>query len=204
MTGHGFLRVAALALGACATLAAAGCGQGHATAAAHGAAGFTPSPAQHTPGPAVSPGQGAGVQASPSPPPGSQPAQAATYLTRVQVDAQRIIAASAARSTSCATRDVSGCRTAFQKVASAEATFRRDLDGHPAPDCLKPVDATIRSALGLYQQGAQVGIQGLAAGSTSQVAQGGGLLDQGTTRLTAVTDQLRLVACRGNAPGVAP
>jgi hypothetical protein len=131
------------------------------------------------------------------PPPGSQPVVAGTYLSAVQVDAQKILAASATRTTTCATRDTAGCRTAFQRVATLAATFQRDLDRSPAPACLKPVDASIRSAIGLYAQGAQ-------AGAAGQVTQGGGLLDQATTRLDTVTAQIRSTSCSGNAPSVAP
>lgn len=195
----------ALALCACAALALAACGQqpgSHAAPVAKPSA--SPATRGHvaasTPSPGATPKAGSGASTGPvtaKPPPGSQPVVAGTYLSAVQVDAQKILAASAARTTTCATRDTAGCRTAFQQVATLAATFKRDLDRNPAPACLKPVDASIRSAIGLYAQGAQ-------AGATGQVAQGGGLLDQATARLTTVTAQIRSTSCSGNAPSVAP
>ncbi len=203
MLGRSFTRMAAFSLGACAVLLTAGCGQSHAPSSR--AAGSTAVQAGHSPGPSATatPG-GQRAAATPSPAAGSQPAQAATYLAAIQVDAQRIIAASAARSSSCATRDAAGCRTAFDRVAAAAATFQRDLDRHAAPTCLKQVDSTIRSALDLYRQGARLGLQGLAAANGGLVVQGGGLLDQGTSSLTAASGQIGLATCSGNVPGTAP
>jgi hypothetical protein len=135
----------------------------------------------------------------------SGPSLSAAYATSLQVDAQHLIAANGARTTSCATtRDLPGCRTALQQIASAATALRTDLDAHPAPSCMKSADTTLRSAVDLFQQGAQMGTQAIDQGSTSKLAQGRTLLDQAATRLLTASGQLGQAACTVPPPNVAP
>jgi hypothetical protein len=197
------------ALAACAAQAIAGCGQQTGpTAAAAGAAGLqrasAPPAVRTTPRPGPSEEPTLPPTARLQPGTVAQPAQAASYLAAVQVDAQRVIAANGTRAASCGTRDTAGCRAAFQTAASALATFQHDLDTHPAPVCLQRADASIRAALGVYGQGTSLGLSGLGAANTGQVIQGGGLMNLGTSQLGTASAQLRTATCAGNVPSIAP
>jgi hypothetical protein len=201
--GPGRLFSAALLAGACAAVAAsAACGPGAArpTASTRGASPAA-SPAASASHPASRPATSrrAGTQA---PVPASQVGPATGYARSVQVDAQRVISANAARSTACATRDVSGCRSALQQVAASVTALQHDLDQHPPPACLQPADASLRAALGQYQQGVQLGLKGLGDGSAGETAQAGAMMDQATSRMGTASDQLRLSSCRGSQPAV--
>jgi len=143
---------------------------------------------------------------SPAPPKAAQtgPSLSAVYAGALQTDAQHLVAANGARMSSCATKSLSGCRTALQQVSTSATALQKDLDAHPAPACMKTADATLRAAIGLYQQGAQLGIKGLDEGSSSELTQGKTLLDQGTTRLMAGSAQLGQAGCSVPPPAVAP
>lgn len=134
----------------------------------------------------------------------SGPSLSAVYANALQVDAQHLVAANGARQTSCASKDAAACRTALQQVTSAAAALQRDVDANPAPACLKPADTTLRSAIGLFQQGAQLGTQGIDQGSSAKLTQGKTLLDQATTQLYSASDQLGRAACSVPPPNVAP
>jgi hypothetical protein len=140
---------------------------------------------------------------TPKPTP-SGPSLSAVYANALQVDAQHLVAANGARQTSCATRDLAACRSALQLIAAATAALQRDVDANPAPSCMQPADTTLRSAIGLFQQGAQLGTQGIDEGSSSKLTQGKSLLDQATTRLYSASDQLGRAACSVPPPNVAP
>jgi len=205
MASVGLIRAVFL-FGACGALVASGCGQETRTVSTSDAQ-ATATPARHTPKPAVpqTPGAPSSRKTSPAPAATSQVGPATIYTSGVQVYAQRLIAADAARSKTCGTSDVAGCRSALQQTADAVATFQRSLDQHPAPPCLKTPDSTIRVALSLYQQGAQLGLKGLSDGSASEVSQADGLIEQATMRLNAAAEQMQAVAvCRGGLPGVPP
>lgn len=205
MASTGLLR-AALLFGACGALLASGCGQETRPVSTSNAK-ATATPVGHTPKPAASttPGALSPGRASPVPAATSQVGLATSYMAVVQVDAQHLIAADATRSKTCGTSDVAGCRSALQQTADAVATFQRSLDQHPAPPCLKTPDSTIRVALSLYQQGAQLGLKGLSDGSASEVSRAGGLIEQATMRLNAAAEQMQAAAaCRGGLPGVPP
>ncbi|HXM56588.1 MAG TPA: hypothetical protein VOB72_14425 [Candidatus Dormibacteraeota bacterium] len=156
--------------------------------------------------PTSNPVRNASKAPTPAPKPlPSGPSLSAVYASSLQIDAQHLIAANGARTTSCATtRDLPGCRTALQQVASAAGALQKDLDAHPAPACLKAADTTLRSAVDLFQQGAQMGTQGIDQGSTAKLAQGRTLLDQATTRLLSASSQLGQAACTVPPPNVAP
>jgi hypothetical protein len=89
-------------------------------------------------------------------------------------------------------------------VAAAATALQHDLDAHPAPTCMQPADTTLRAAIGLYQQGAQMGVQAIDQGSSSKLAQGRTLLDQATTRLVSASEQLGRATCTVPPPSVAP
>ncbi|HSR26183.1 MAG TPA: hypothetical protein VLW53_21695 [Candidatus Eisenbacteria bacterium] len=143
------------------------------------------------------------TKSTPRPAP-SGPSLSALYAGALQVDAQHLVAANGARQTSCATKDLTACRSALQQVAAAAAALQRDLDANPAPACMQPADATLRSAIGLFQQGAQLGTQGIDQGSSAKLTQSRTILDQATTGLYSASDQLGRAACSVPPPNVAP
>jgi hypothetical protein len=138
----------------------------------------------------------------------AKPAQgtslSATYANAIQVDAQHLLAADGLRVTNCGGSNRSGCLSALQQVTAAANALQRDLDSNPAPACLKSADTTLRSAISLYLQGAQLDTKGLDDGSSSEVTQGKGLLDLGTTRFRAAATQLGQSGCSVPPPAVAP
>jgi len=202
----------ALASAACALLLAAGCqSSGGSTSSAASKPHPVPSSlaerAQQSAEPTSKPVKnGAPKQATPTPrPAATSPTLSAAYATALQVDAQHLVAANGARTTSCATtKDLAGCRTALQQVAGAAAALQKDLDAHPAPSCMKTADTTLRAAVGLFQQGAQLGTQAIDQGSSSKLTQSKTVLDQGVTRLLTASDQLGRAACTVPPPNVAP
>jgi hypothetical protein len=196
---------------AVALLLASGCQQSGTPAAAKS----SPVPsslaerAQRSAGPSSNPVQNNPKRATPVPTPrpkaSAGPSLSAAYANALQVDAQHLVAANGARTTSCATtRDLAGCRTALQQVASAAAALQRDLDAHPAPSCMQSADTTLRSAVGMFQQGATLGTQGIDEGSSSKLSQGKTVLDQATTRLLSASDLLGRAGCTVPPPNVAP
>src|SRR5947209_5876623 len=77
------------------------------------------------------------ASAAPKPAP-TGPSLSAVYASGLQVDAQHLVAANGARTTSCATgRDLASCRSALQQVVSAATALQHDLDAHPAPTCMQ-------------------------------------------------------------------
>jgi hypothetical protein len=132
------------------------------------------------------------------------PSLSAVYANAIQIDAQHLLAADGLRVTSCAGSNWTGCLSALQQVTTAATRLQQDLDANPAPACLKTADATMRSAISLYLQGAQLNAKGLNDGSSSEVTQGRGLLDQGTTRFRAASTQLGQSGCTVPPPAVAP
>jgi hypothetical protein len=131
------------------------------------------------------------------------PSLSASYANSLQIDAQHLLAADGARVTSCGSR-TAGCRTALLQVTSSANALQKDLDANPAPACLKNADATLRSAISFYLQGAQLGVRGIDDGSSSELTQGKGLLDLGTTRFRAASTQLGQSTCTVPPPAVAP
>jgi hypothetical protein len=140
-----------------------------------------------------------------TPKPAAQsPSVSAVYANALQIDAQHLLAADGARVTSCGGRDTAACRAALQQVTTSANALQRDLDANPPPACLKNADATLRSAISLYLQGAQAGATALDHGSVSEVTQSRGLLDLGGTRFRAASSQLGQSACTVPPPAVAP
>ncbi|HKA50690.1 MAG TPA: hypothetical protein VKK19_13960 [Candidatus Dormibacteraeota bacterium] len=139
-----------------------------------------------------------------TPRPSQGPSLSAIYASSLQVDAQHLVAANGDRQASCAGNDLAGCRSALQRVSTWASALQRDLDAHPAPACLTTADATLRSAIALFLQGAQVGTKGIDEGISADIIQGKSLLDQGTTRLMAASTQLGQSGCSAPPPNVAP
>jgi hypothetical protein len=132
------------------------------------------------------------------------PSLSAVYANSIQIDAQHLLAADGLRVSSCGGSNRTGCLSALQQVTRAANTLQGDLNAHPAPPCLQSADATMRSAISLYLQGAQLNAKGLNDGSSSEVTQGRSLLDQGTTRFRAASTQLGQSGCTVPPPAVAP
>jgi hypothetical protein len=132
------------------------------------------------------------------------PSLSAAYANAIQIEAQHLLAADGLRVSSCGGSNRTGCLSALQQVTTAANALQRDLDAHPAPACLQSADATMRSAISLYVQGAQLNAKGLNDGSSSEVTQGSGLMDQGTTRFRAASTQLGQSGCTVPPPAVAP
>ena len=132
------------------------------------------------------------------------PSLSAVYANAIQVDSQHLLAADGLRVTNCGGGSRPACISALQQVTTAANTLQRDLDANPAPACLKSADSTLRSAISFYLQGAQLNTKGLNDGSSSEVTQGRGLLDQGTTRFRAASTQLGQSGCSVPPPAVAP
>jgi len=137
-------------------------------------------------------------------PAGNSPSLSATYANALQVDAQHLQTADGARVTNCAGKSMSACRSALQDVGASAKALQRDLDAHPAPSCMKSADATLRTAISLYLQGVALGVLGIDQGSASQLAQGKGLLDQGTAQFHVASSQLGQSACSAPPPARAP
>lgn len=198
----------AVTVATCAILLASGCQQqgGSGTAAAP-SPGRSSSLAQRAAGsaqPTSNPVQTAPRRAESTPRPSQGPSLSAIYANSLQVNAQHLVAANGARINSCASDDLAGCRSALQQVSTSATALQRDLDTHPAPACLKSADATLRSAIALYMQGAQLGTKGIDEGTSTELTQGRGLLDQGTTQLMAASSQLGQSVCSAPPPNVAP
>jgi hypothetical protein len=132
------------------------------------------------------------------------PSISAVYANALQIDAQHLLAADGARVTSCGGRSTTGCRAALLLVTTSANALQKDLDANPPPACLKNADATLRSAISFYLQGAQLGVKGIDDGSSSELTQGTGLLDLGTTRFRAASTQLGSSSCTAPPPQVAP
>jgi hypothetical protein len=140
-----------------------------------------------------------------TPKPAAQiPSVSAVYANALQIDAQHLLAADGARVANCGGKDTAACRTALQQVTTSANALQRDLDANPPPACLKNADATLRSAISLYLQGALLGTTGLDHGSASEFTQSRGLLDLGTTRFRAGSSLLGQSACTVPPPNVAP
>ena len=154
--------------------------------------------------PTSNPVRPASHRAASTPKPSQGPSLSAIYASALQVDAQHLVAANGERVASCAGSDLAGCRSALQGVSTWATALQRDLDAHPAPACLTTADATLRSAIALYLQGAQVGTKGIDEGIPADIIQGKSLLDQGTTRLTSASSQLGQSGCSAPPPAVAP
>jgi len=194
---------------ACALLLGAACSQTGGT----GTAAATPSPrpsslaerAETSARPVSQQVKTATPRPSATPRPAQQgPSLSAVYASSLQIDAQHLLAADGLRVTNCGGKNTSGCRSALQQVTSAAGALQKDLDAHPAPPCLTNADTTMRSAISLYLQGAQLGTQGIDQGSSAQQTQAKGLLDQGSTRFRAASTQLGQSGCTVPPPAVAP
>jgi hypothetical protein len=191
---------------ACVVLLAAACQQ---TGSAAGAA---PSPkpstlaerAQKSDHPLSQPVRNGPPPATAAPRATQGPSLSAAYANAIQVDAQHLLAADGLRVTNCSGRSTSGCVSALQQLATSANALQRDLDANPPPSCLKSTDTTLRAAIALYLQGAQLNVKGLNDGSASEVSQGRGLLDLGATRFRAASTQLGQSSCTVPPPAVAP
>ncbi|HYW25128.1 MAG TPA: hypothetical protein VE953_13255 [Terriglobales bacterium] len=153
--------------------------------------------------PVSQPVQAATPRPSATPRVSQGPSLSAAYANSLQIDAQHLLAADGARVVNCAS-STTGCRTALLQVTSSANALQKDLDANPPPECLKNADATLRSAISLYLQGAQIGVKAIDDGSSSELTQGKGLLDLGTTRFRAASTQLGQSACSVPPPAVAP
>lgn len=132
------------------------------------------------------------------------PSVSAVYANALQIDAQHLLAADGLRVTNCGGKSTAGCRSALQQVTASANALLKDLDAHPAPPCMTSADATLRSAISLYLQGAQLGTEAIDQGSAAQQTQAKGLLDQGSTRFRAASTQLGQSTCTNPPPAVAP
>jgi hypothetical protein len=197
--------LAALAVCGCVTLLVVACQQQGGLGGVVTAGRATPTPGERlakVAQPTSRPPQPAprATPARPDASPTTQPSL--VYMNALQVDAQHLVAANNARVSSCGAKDLAACRAAMQQIASSAAALQIDLDAHPAPTCLKTADIAMRGAVTLYQQGAQVGTAGIDQGSAADIARGGGLLDQGASRLLSASDQLSRSGCTSNLPTV--
>jgi hypothetical protein len=198
--------LAAAALGAGVTLLAAACQQpGGGASGGTAASKATPTPGERlatVAKPTTKPVRPAPKATPAQPKPAATTPPSLVYMNALQVDAQHLVAANNARVSSCGAKDMTGCRAAMQQIASSAAALQKDLDAHPPPTCLKAADTTIRGALGLYLQGAQVGTKGIDEGSAAEFAQATGLLDQGAARFLGASDQLTRSGCTSDLPAV--
>jgi hypothetical protein len=154
--------------------------------------------------PTSNPVQNGPRQAASTPKQSQGPSLSAVYANSLQVDAQHLVAADSARLSSCSGNDLARCRSALQQVSASANVLQGDLNAHPAPVCMKGADGMLRSAIDLFLQGAQLSIRGIDQGSSTDVTQGTGLLDQGTARLSAASSQLGQSSCSAPPPSVAP
>lgn len=194
---------------ACAVLLGAACSQQGGSGSSASASSPKPSSlaqrAQTSARPVSQPVKAASPRPSAAPKqPLKSPSVSAVYANALQVDAQHLLAADGLRLTSCGGRTAAGCRSALQQVTSSANALQKDLDAHPAPPCMASADATMRSAISLYLQGAQLGTQAIDQGSAAQQTQAKGLLDQGSTRFRAASTQLGQSTCTVPPPAVAP
>lgn len=191
----------------CAVLLGAACQQG-----GSGASGAAPSPkpsslaerAQTSARPVSQPVRDAPQHPAVTPRASQSLSLSAAYANSLQIDAQHLLAADGLRVSNCASRATAGCRSALQQVTTSANALQKDLDTNPAPPCMKNADTTLRSAVSLYLQGAQLGTQGIDQGSATLLAQGKSLLDQGSTRFRSASTQLGQSACTVPPPAVAP
>jgi len=95
----------------------------------------------------------------------------------------------------CGAGDVAGCRSALISLQTNRGILQQDLDAHPAPDCLKAAGQEVRQALWLYQQGAQLGVQGIDQSDAAEVTQGGDLMSQATAHMAHASALVKQASC---------
>lgn len=139
-------------------------------------------------------GLGAGAVPVPAAPPTQAPASptpaTATpgtvdeYRQAVAADAARFQDAGQAVGDRCSPgalrSGTADCQAALQAMDDSVQRFQSDLDAHPAPSCLEPVDRELRTALSLYHQGIQQGLGGLQRRDPGAIARGAGTLSDAT------------------------
>lgn len=140
------------------------------------------------------------AQATPAPTPATGSASGArdgdeyrTYVFTVTVDGSNLVAAlSDLRSCN---GDRAACRHALTLASNSVATFERDLDANPAPDCLAGTDSALRTALVFYDRGLHLVEDGSDARDRLRVTQGTILLAVGTWKLGAAVRAARRSNC---------
>lgn len=142
-------------------------------------------------------GQGLGLGAAPAPTapatpapapvtptPATAPGTVDAYRQAVDADATRFQDAGQAVGDRCSPgvlrSGTAGCQAALRAMDDSVQRFQSDLDAHPAPTCLQPVDHELRTALSLYHQGIQQELGGLQRGDPGAIAQGAGTLGDAT------------------------
>jgi hypothetical protein len=140
-------------------------------------------------------GQGLGLGTAPAPtaptqppagptPDGVAPSTVDEYRQAVAADAGQFQDAVRTVGDRCAPdalgSGIGGCQAALQALDDAVQRFQSDLDAHPAPTCLQPVDRELRTALALYHQGVQQELDGLQRGDVVAAARGAGTLGEAT------------------------
>jgi len=129
------------------------------------------------------------------PPTLSQRELAASYAKAIQADTAAASSGFNDVQTACSAGDFAGCRSALVSLQTNLAIFQQDLDAHPAPPCLKAADQELRQALSLYQQGAQLGVQGIDQVDAAKISQGGDLMSQATAHLTHASALVQQASC---------
>jgi hypothetical protein len=95
----------------------------------------------------------------------------------------------------CGGFDAIGCRQALRNMQVLVQAFQKDLDGLRVPDCHKDTDRELRVGLDLYNRGDASAITGIDTSNTVLYAQGGTLLDEGSSHMNKANTMLAGAGC---------
>lgn len=131
--------------------------------------------------------------ATPANPNASAPAYTAAVVSAVSSIGQ----AWEKFSSDCNQQDVTTtvCRDDLQAVHDAVASGQSTLSQHPAPPCLKAVDARVREALTDYHDGITLIQQGVQDGDTGSIQVGSDLLSDGNNELAHAQAEIHDATC---------
>ncbi len=129
-------------------------------------------------------------------------ASAPIYRDAVTTAERRLSAATSKFSSDCANQDISQqvCVNDLQGIHDATVNFQSTLDQHPAPPCLKAVDARLREALTDYHDGITLIKQGAESKDTASVQAGADMLADGDKEYTHAMVEMDEAPCEISTP----
>ncbi len=97
----------------------------------------------------------------------------------------------------CNDKDITDtvCRNDLQAIHDATVSVQSTLDQHPAPPCLKAVDARLREAMTDFHDGVTLIQQGADSNDVSSIQAGSDMLLDGNKELTQAGVEMDKAAC---------
>lgn len=117
------------------------------------------------------------------------------YINIVTVDSQMVGTDLTTVGSDCGSGDVTLCRSGTQTLSDDIHKYQADLDAHPVPPCLKTVDNNLRTALQLYDHGAQSVITGIDTNDSSLISSAATDFNQGTSYINLATTGVSNAHC---------